>query len=70
MRRSGWWRGLLWEREGGHRDRTRPCAGKFFNGDSFIVLHTRSAGDEEDAAKLAWDIYFWLGSESTQDEVA
>lgn len=37
--------------------------GYFFRGDSYIVLQTRK--DEEE---LYWDIYFWIGSESSQDE--
>ena len=32
-------------------------------GDSYIVLHTTKDHD-----KLVWDIYFWIGSESSQDE--
>mmetsp|Transcript_12260 Transcript_12260/g.27036 ORF Transcript_12260/g.27036 Transcript_12260/m.27036 type:complete len:379 (+) Transcript_12260:224-1360(+) len=40
--------------------------GEFFNGDSYIVLHT--AKDEEDSEKLVYDIYFWIGSASSQDE--
>jgi len=32
-------------------------------GDSYIVLQTTKEND-----KLVWDIYFWIGSESTQDE--
>lgn len=37
--------------------------GQFYDGDSFIVLHTYKAGD-----KLGHDIFFWLGSKTTQDE--
>jgi hypothetical protein len=39
--------------------------GDFFRGDSYIVLQTQK---EEDSDELYWDIYFWIGSESTQDE--
>lgn len=39
--------------------------GEFYSGDSYIVLETRK--DKESDA-LEWDIYFWIGSESTQDE--
>ncbi|XP_063704952.1 gelsolin, cytoplasmic-like isoform X2 [Culicoides brevitarsis] len=35
--------------------------GKFYSGDSFIVLHTHP-----DAR--AWDIHFWLGAETSADE--
>ncbi|KAJ5659175.1 hypothetical protein N7507_005626 [Penicillium longicatenatum] len=38
--------------------------GEFFDGDSFIVLHTYKVGDD----KLGHDIFFWLGSKTTQDE--
>ncbi|KAJ5153934.1 uncharacterized protein N7500_009373 [Penicillium coprophilum] len=38
--------------------------GLFYDGDSFIVLHTYKVGDD----KLAHDIFFWLGSKTTQDE--
>lgn len=39
--------------------------GQFYTGDSYIVLETTA--DEEDGG-FFWDIYFWIGSESTQDE--
>ena len=37
--------------------------GQFYDGDSFIVLHTYKVD-----TKLAYDIFFWLGSKTTQDE--
>ncbi|KAJ5161470.1 hypothetical protein N7492_006862 [Penicillium capsulatum] len=37
--------------------------GVFYDGDSFIVLHSYKLGD-----KLGHDIFFWLGSKTTQDE--
>ena len=40
--------------------------GKFFKGDSYIVLNTFKA--TEDAEKLSFDLHFWIGAESTQDE--
>lgn len=40
--------------------------GKFHVGDSYIVLNTYSKPENRD--KLLWDIHFWIGSESTQDE--
>lgn len=40
--------------------------GKFHRGDSYIVLLTREDPDGGD--KLLYDIYFWIGSESSQDE--
>jgi hypothetical protein len=38
--------------------------GKFHQGDSYIVLHTK-----QKSSGLEWDIHFWLGSESSQDEI-
>jgi len=40
--------------------------GKFYNGDSYIVLHTykKDANSEE----LLYDVHFWIGKYSTQDE--
>ena len=40
-------------------------AGSFYEGDSYIVLHTHK---DDDAEKLEYDVYFWLGLESTTDE--
>ncbi|XP_020894746.1 gelsolin-like protein 1, partial [Exaiptasia diaphana] len=39
--------------------------GKFFNGDSYIILNTYKDpnGDE-----LLYDVHFWIGAQSTQDE--
>ncbi|KAL7025953.1 hypothetical protein ACKWTF_013721 [Chironomus riparius] len=38
--------------------------GKFYTGDSYIVLNTL----EDKNKKLSWDVHFWLGLETTQDE--
>ncbi|RHZ63583.1 gelsolin family protein [Aspergillus thermomutatus] len=38
-------------------------AGEFYDGDSYIVLHSDTVED-----KLCHDIFFWLGSKTTQDE--
>lgn len=38
--------------------------GQFFDGDSYIVLHTFDRGH----GQLGWDIFFWIGVESSQDE--
>jgi len=38
--------------------------GKFYRGDSYIVLKTTEVED----SKLIWDVFFWIGGESTQDE--
>lgn len=39
--------------------------GQFYDGDSFIVLYSYKVGDND---KLGHDIFFWLGSKTTQDE--
>ncbi|GBN32398.1 Gelsolin, cytoplasmic [Araneus ventricosus] len=38
--------------------------GNFYSGDSYIVLSTK----ETKSGKLEWDIHFWLGEETSQDE--
>lgn len=38
--------------------------GEFYDGDSYIVLHTYKVGQD----KLGHDIFFWLGSKTTLDE--
>eukprot|EP01103_Thecamoeba_quadrilineata_P013385 TRINITY_DN3706_c0_g1_i1.p1 TRINITY_DN3706_c0_g1~~TRINITY_DN3706_c0_g1_i1.p1 ORF type:complete len:421 (-),score=105.13 TRINITY_DN3706_c0_g1_i1:21-1283(-) len=37
--------------------------GKFYEGDSYIVLKTTKQGNS-----FKWDIHFWLGEKTTQDE--
>jgi gelsolin len=39
--------------------------GNFFSGDSYIVLHTYK---KKEGDALAWDVHFWLGAHTTQDE--
>ncbi|XP_041362840.1 advillin-like [Gigantopelta aegis] len=39
--------------------------GEFFSGDSYIVLNTKKAPR---SSKLEWDVHFWLGSSTSQDE--
>ena len=39
--------------------------GNFFAGDSYIVLKTTA---DEETGKLAWDVHFWIGEGSSQDE--
>ncbi|KAM7184087.1 putative actin-binding protein [Rhypophila sp. PSN 637] len=41
--------------------------GQFFDGDSYIVLHSWKMG-QEGSEKLGHDIFFWLGSKTSQDE--
>ncbi|XP_075227987.1 actin depolymerizing venom protein gelsolin 1-like [Lycorma delicatula] len=40
--------------------------GKFYSGDSYIVLKTVADGKKKDS--FHWDIHFWLGSKTSQDE--
>ncbi|XP_054773805.2 gelsolin-like protein 2 [Lytechinus pictus] len=39
--------------------------GDFFDGDSYIILNTFK---EEDSEELNYDVHFWIGKHSTQDE--
>ncbi|CAK9025717.1 Severin [Durusdinium trenchii] len=45
--------------------------GNFYSGDSYIALNTYRVKDENGKLtdKLAWDVHFWLGNESSQDEI-
>jgi len=38
--------------------------GEFFGGDSYIILHTKIT----DEGKKEYDVFFWLGGETSQDE--
>jgi gelsolin len=38
--------------------------GEFFGGDSYIILHTKIS----DEGKKTYDVHFWLGGETSQDE--
>ncbi|KAK2187184.1 hypothetical protein NP493_176g01064 [Ridgeia piscesae] len=40
--------------------------GKFYSGDSYIILNTYKP--DPDSEELAWDLHFWIGSKSSQDE--
>mmetsp|Transcript_19791 Transcript_19791/g.60998 ORF Transcript_19791/g.60998 Transcript_19791/m.60998 type:complete len:375 (-) Transcript_19791:36-1160(-) len=40
--------------------------GDFYSGDSYIVLKTEK---DKESDKLLWDIHFWLGESTTQDEM-
>lgn len=42
--------------------------GSFYDGDSYIVLHTYKKKPEEE--QLFYDLHFWIGEESSQDEAA
>jgi gelsolin len=39
--------------------------GKFYSGDSYIVLHTYKNPESD---KLLYNVHFWLGAETSQDE--
>lgn len=39
--------------------------GQFYDGDSYIVLHSYKVGEKE---KLVHEIFFWLGAKTSQDE--
>ncbi|XP_071953330.1 gelsolin-like protein 1 [Antedon mediterranea] len=41
--------------------------GSFFDGDSYIILNTYKEPDNEE---LLYDVHFWIGKNSTQDEYA
>lgn len=42
--------------------------GEFFDGDSYIVLHSYKVGNKNDEEKLGHDVFFWLGTHTSQDE--
>jgi len=39
--------------------------GEFYNGDSYIILNTYK---DEESDELLYDVHFWIGKNSTQDE--
>jgi len=44
--------------------------GNFFSGDSYLVLNTYKVKvDGKETDKLGWDVHFWLGKDSSQDEI-
>ncbi|KAK9421169.1 hypothetical protein SUNI508_06017 [Seiridium unicorne] len=42
--------------------------GQFHEGDSYIVLHSYKIGNKDGEEKLGHDVFFWLGSKTSQDE--
>ncbi|KFA72131.1 hypothetical protein S40288_08428 [Stachybotrys chartarum IBT 40288] len=42
--------------------------GTFYDGDSFIVLHSFKVGEREGQEHLVHDIFFWLGAHTSKDE--
>lgn len=44
--------------------------GSFYSGDSYLILNTYKVKvDGKETDKLGWDVHFWLGKESSQDEI-
>lgn len=44
--------------------------GSFYSGDSYLILNTYKVKvDGKETDKLAWDVHFWLGKDSSQDEI-
>jgi hypothetical protein len=54
----------LWRVENKKIVKLPKCNGKFYKGDSYILLATVA-----DGPSLIWKLHFWLGSESSQDEM-
>jgi gelsolin len=48
------------------KDWPKEDYGKFFNGDSYIILNTYKPDPKSE--ELAFDLHFWIGANSTQDE--
>jgi len=46
------------------KDWPKDRYGEFFSGDSYIILHTMV----DDEGKKSYDVFFWLGAETSQDE--
>ncbi|KAF9026137.1 fragmin60 [Hymenopellis radicata] len=44
----------------------RPTFGEFYDGDSYIILHTYKKNPE--AESLSYNLHFWLGEDTSQDE--
>lgn len=42
------------------------CNGKFHTGDSYILLSTKQ--QRPGGGALSWDLFFWLGKETSIDE--
>lgn len=42
--------------------------GQFYDGDSYIVLHSYKVGNKDGQEALQHEIFFWLGSKTSQDE--
>eukprot|EP00474_Spongospora_subterranea_P009430 CRZ09888.1 hypothetical protein [Spongospora subterranea] len=58
---------LVWRVENfGVKKQPKEQHGQFFDGDSYIVLNTYKPSSDKD--KLAYNVHFWLGANTTQDE--
>jgi gelsolin len=56
----------IWHVEQFHIKRVpKEAFGKFYDGDSYIVLNTYKKPGSD---KLLYDVHFWLGNETSQDE--
>ncbi|CAK5122181.1 unnamed protein product [Meloidogyne enterolobii] len=42
-------------------DMPKEQYGNFYSGDSYIILNTKNIGE--------WDVHFWLGRNTSQDEM-
>jgi len=42
--------------------------GSFYSGDSYIVLHTYKDPEHPEVSKLLYNVHFWLGNSTSQDE--
>jgi len=43
--------------------------GEFYSGDSYIVLHSEQQTDKDgNPLKMVYDVFFWLGKETSKDE--
>jgi len=60
----------IWRIEKFQVKSSQTPAGTFYDDDSYICLNTYKKKDEngKETDKLAWDIHFWLGSTTSQDE--
>uniref|UniRef100_A0A0B6ZP87 Actin-modulator n=1 Tax=Arion vulgaris TaxID=1028688 RepID=A0A0B6ZP87_9EUPU len=47
------------------KDWPKESYGEFYNGDSYIVLHSYK---DKDSDQILHDVHFWIGSNSSQDE--
>jgi gelsolin len=60
----------IWRIEKFKVKKSQTPAGTFYSDDSYICLNTYKCKDENgnETDKLAWDIHFWLGQTTSQDE--